>query len=213
MNTVLSEIKKLNTKYLRKFENHTNALAVNLLDNSETTHRLKSMSYANGHKSFMSPYLLNTHLLQILQLFIINCENNKKCIVLIHNRMHPLKIASIVEEACLPRRCITTFVAAGMWLPCRCLAMNLWLHYSGCLASCHSISIFRFSGGRQEDGVLNRAVGSTPPSLNLSVFLCGSLSRCRPYAPTAIFPPERFLVVDPRAIVRLKGLGKLKPIQ
>jgi hypothetical protein len=41
MNTVLSEIKKWNTKYLRKLENHTNALAVNLLDNSETTHRLK----------------------------------------------------------------------------------------------------------------------------------------------------------------------------
>jgi hypothetical protein len=41
MNTVLSEIKKGNTKYLRKLENHTNALAVNLLDNSETTHRLK----------------------------------------------------------------------------------------------------------------------------------------------------------------------------
>jgi hypothetical protein len=41
MNTVLSEIKKLNTKYLRELENHTNALAVNLLDNSETRHRLK----------------------------------------------------------------------------------------------------------------------------------------------------------------------------
>jgi hypothetical protein len=38
MNAVLSEIKKWNTKYLRKLENHTNALAVNLLDNSETTH-------------------------------------------------------------------------------------------------------------------------------------------------------------------------------
>jgi hypothetical protein len=35
------EIKKWNTKYLRKLENHTNALAVNLLDNSETTHKLK----------------------------------------------------------------------------------------------------------------------------------------------------------------------------
>jgi hypothetical protein len=33
--------KKLNTKYWRKVENHTNTLAVNLLDNSETTHRLK----------------------------------------------------------------------------------------------------------------------------------------------------------------------------
>jgi hypothetical protein len=41
MNTVLSGIKKWNTKYLRKLENQTNALAVNLLDNSETTHRLK----------------------------------------------------------------------------------------------------------------------------------------------------------------------------
>jgi hypothetical protein len=41
MNTVLSEIKKWNTKYLRKLENHTNALAVNLLDNGETTHGLK----------------------------------------------------------------------------------------------------------------------------------------------------------------------------
>jgi hypothetical protein len=41
MNTVLSETKKWNAKYLRKLENHTNALAVNLLDNSETTHRLK----------------------------------------------------------------------------------------------------------------------------------------------------------------------------
>jgi hypothetical protein len=41
MNTVLSEIKKWNAKYLRKLENHTNALAVNLLDNSETTHRMQ----------------------------------------------------------------------------------------------------------------------------------------------------------------------------
>jgi hypothetical protein len=41
MNTVLRDIKKWNTKYLRKLENHTNALAVNLQDNSETTHRLK----------------------------------------------------------------------------------------------------------------------------------------------------------------------------
>jgi hypothetical protein len=41
MNTVLGEIKKWNTKYLTKLENRTNALAVNLLDNSETTHRLK----------------------------------------------------------------------------------------------------------------------------------------------------------------------------
>jgi hypothetical protein len=41
INTVLSEIKKGNNKYLRKLENHTNALAVNLLHNSETTHGLK----------------------------------------------------------------------------------------------------------------------------------------------------------------------------
>jgi hypothetical protein len=39
-NTALSEVKKWNTKHLRKLENHTNALAVNLLDNSETTQRL-----------------------------------------------------------------------------------------------------------------------------------------------------------------------------
>jgi hypothetical protein len=38
MNTVLSKIKTWNTK----LENHTNALTLNLLDNSETTHRLKS---------------------------------------------------------------------------------------------------------------------------------------------------------------------------
>jgi hypothetical protein len=43
MNTVLSEIKKWNTKYLRQLENHTNELAVNLLDTSETTHRLKKI--------------------------------------------------------------------------------------------------------------------------------------------------------------------------
>jgi hypothetical protein len=33
---------KKNIKYLKKLENHTNALAVNLLDNSEITHRLKT---------------------------------------------------------------------------------------------------------------------------------------------------------------------------
>jgi hypothetical protein len=37
MNTVLSENIKLNIKYLRKLENHSNALGVNLLDNSGTT--------------------------------------------------------------------------------------------------------------------------------------------------------------------------------
>jgi hypothetical protein len=41
MNTVLNEIKKWNTKYLRKLENHTNALAVNLLDKNEVIQRLK----------------------------------------------------------------------------------------------------------------------------------------------------------------------------
>jgi hypothetical protein len=41
MNTILSEIKKWNTKCARKLKNHTNAPAVNLLDNNETKHRLK----------------------------------------------------------------------------------------------------------------------------------------------------------------------------
>jgi hypothetical protein len=41
MNTVLSEIKKWNTNYLRKLENHTNALTRNLLHNSKSTHILK----------------------------------------------------------------------------------------------------------------------------------------------------------------------------
>jgi RNase H-fold protein (predicted Holliday junction resolvase) len=45
MSTVLSEIKKRNTKYLRKLENHTNAVAVNLADNREKTHRLKHTLY------------------------------------------------------------------------------------------------------------------------------------------------------------------------
>jgi hypothetical protein len=42
MNIVLSKIKKRNIEYLRKLEKHTNALAVNLLDNCVTTHGLKS---------------------------------------------------------------------------------------------------------------------------------------------------------------------------
>jgi hypothetical protein len=37
MDTMLNEVKKWNTKHLRKLENDTNALAMNLLDNSETT--------------------------------------------------------------------------------------------------------------------------------------------------------------------------------
>jgi hypothetical protein len=41
MKAVLSEMKKWNTKYLRKLENHNNALPVNLLHKSETTHILK----------------------------------------------------------------------------------------------------------------------------------------------------------------------------
>jgi hypothetical protein len=40
MKTVLRQ-KKCTTKYLRKLENHTNTLAVNLLDNSETIHSVK----------------------------------------------------------------------------------------------------------------------------------------------------------------------------
>jgi hypothetical protein len=35
---VLSEIKTWSSKHLNKLENHTNALLVNLLHNSETTH-------------------------------------------------------------------------------------------------------------------------------------------------------------------------------
>jgi hypothetical protein len=44
MKTGLMEVKKWRAKYLRKLANHTNALAVNLLDNSETTRRLKRYS-------------------------------------------------------------------------------------------------------------------------------------------------------------------------
>jgi hypothetical protein len=55
MNIVLSEIKKWNTKYLRKLENHTNALAVNLLDNSETTHRLKRYTVLTARQTWVKP--------------------------------------------------------------------------------------------------------------------------------------------------------------
>jgi hypothetical protein len=44
MNTVLSEIKKWNIEYLRKSENDSNALAVNLLDSSETSLTLPDLS-------------------------------------------------------------------------------------------------------------------------------------------------------------------------
>jgi hypothetical protein len=41
MNRALSEIKEWSAKYLSELETHINALAVNLLDSSGTTHRLK----------------------------------------------------------------------------------------------------------------------------------------------------------------------------
>lgn len=41
---VVSDIEKWNTKYLQKLENRIKALAVNLLNNSETKHRLKRYS-------------------------------------------------------------------------------------------------------------------------------------------------------------------------
>jgi hypothetical protein len=44
MNTVLSEMKMCSSRYLSKLENHTNALTVNLQDDSETTHILKDTS-------------------------------------------------------------------------------------------------------------------------------------------------------------------------
>jgi hypothetical protein len=43
MNTVLTEIKKWNPRYLRKLQNHTNAIAVNLLD-TQTENILRSNS-------------------------------------------------------------------------------------------------------------------------------------------------------------------------
>jgi hypothetical protein len=50
MNAVFREIKKWTTKYL-KLENHTNILPVNLLDNGETTRRLKRYSILTGPNS------------------------------------------------------------------------------------------------------------------------------------------------------------------
>jgi hypothetical protein len=41
MNTVLGGINKWNAKYLSKLGNHSNALEVNQVDNSETTHDWK----------------------------------------------------------------------------------------------------------------------------------------------------------------------------
>jgi hypothetical protein len=80
-----------NTKYLRKSENHTNALAVNLLDNSETTHRPYQthlsntsiqepkwyMSYATGHSSLTSQYLWSLYIYRILcRACMINLRGN-----------------------------------------------------------------------------------------------------------------------------------------
>jgi hypothetical protein len=90
MNAVFSEIKQWNTKFLRKLGNNTNALVVNLLHSSETTRRFKRytvltlpdrpeenpntrikmipkrtkkyISYATGHNSFTSKYLLNMYI-------------------------------------------------------------------------------------------------------------------------------------------------------
>jgi hypothetical protein len=52
MNAVLSEIKKWNTKYLRKLEKQTNALAVNIPDNSETTHKSEKVHRPNSTTDF-----------------------------------------------------------------------------------------------------------------------------------------------------------------
>jgi hypothetical protein len=47
MKTVFSGIKEWSAKYLRKSENHNNALAVNLLDKRESINRLKRYSVLN----------------------------------------------------------------------------------------------------------------------------------------------------------------------
>jgi hypothetical protein len=53
MNTALNEIKTLSAKCLRKLENHTNTLAMSLLDNGETTHKLpNSLEQNYQHKHY-----------------------------------------------------------------------------------------------------------------------------------------------------------------
>jgi hypothetical protein len=59
MNTVLSEIKKWITKYLNKLENHANALAVNLLDNSETTQTEKIHRPNSTRQTWVKPQYKN----------------------------------------------------------------------------------------------------------------------------------------------------------
>jgi hypothetical protein len=44
MNTVLSDKRKWSATYLSKLETHTNALAVNVLDNSKTAHRYAALT-------------------------------------------------------------------------------------------------------------------------------------------------------------------------
>jgi hypothetical protein len=59
LHTVLSEIKKWNTKYLRKLGNHTNAVAVNLLDNSETTQTEKIHRPNSTRQAWVEPQYKN----------------------------------------------------------------------------------------------------------------------------------------------------------
>jgi hypothetical protein len=130
MNAVLIELRKWNTKHL---ENHSNTLAVDLLNNSETTHRLKRytvltlpdrpaynsntriklipkwtkrkayISYATGHNSFTSQYLLNVCmcLLQVLQIMYYKCVKGT-------SRSSPFRIAYlhvIAADSRCRRRC------------------------------------------------------------------------------------------------------------